>query len=133
MTTTTNGYDTRTVLVPMIESADVRADLDVWDTTIIDLDAALRDAASARAILDELAVTLDRIEATRVLDIAGPNAEVRKARLTLELADDPCYVAALARQRDARAALADADRRVIVAKERCRLLRSTLSLSSITE
>src|SRR5215211_1638430 len=113
--------------------AIVRADLDSWDSTIADLDAALRDAASARAAIDEAADATERIEAGKVLDIAGPNAEARKARLTLELADDARYLAALARQREARAALADADRRVIVARERCRLLRTALSLSIVAD
>ena len=54
--------------------------------------------------------------------------EERKARLVLTLADDPRHQRATLAQRDARRCLLDAERRAQVAKERCRLLRASLTL-----
>jgi hypothetical protein len=73
---------------------------------------------------------MERIEAGLMLTIEGSNAETRKARLTLALADDARYEAARGQVAAARQALADADRRVLVTRERCRLLRATLALVS---
>jgi hypothetical protein len=122
--TTTN---TRNGTAPVIEAADHRADLDGWDDQIAAMDAALRDTATARREIDELSTQLERIEASKVLSVEGRNAEERKARLTLELADDARYCGVLADLRTARERLADADRRVLVGRERCRLLRAALS------
>ena len=65
-----------------------------------------------------------------ITDLAatGNNAEARKAALTLMLADDPSYQGLIAQSRAARQRLAEAERRVIVLKERCRLLRSAVAL-----
>jgi hypothetical protein len=115
--------------IPAIESPDRVADLDAWEDRIAAMDAALRDAAGARREIDELAALLERIEASKVLAVEGRNAEERKARLTLELADDARYGGALADLRSARERLADADRRVLVSRERCRLLRAALALT----
>jgi hypothetical protein len=113
------------VLMPQ---ADASAELDAWGTAIADLDAAMADLAGARTEIEALSNVLDRMEASKVLSIEGPNAEARKARLTLELADDGRYQSALADLRRARERVADADRRVAVARERCRLLRAALML-----
>lgn len=113
------------VLMPQ---TDAHAELEAWQTAIADLDTALADLTGARAEIEALSGMLDRLEASKVLTVEGPNAEARKARLTLELADDVRYQAALADLRRARERLADADRRVAVAKERCRLLRAALML-----
>ena len=127
MTTMTAIDPVRTI--PAIEAADVRADLDAWEDRIAAMDTALRDVAGARREIDELSTLLDRIEASAVLRVEGPNAEARKARLTLELADDARYCGVLADLRAARERLADADRRVLVSRERCRLLRAALAVS----
>jgi len=111
------------VLMPQ---TDARAELDAWSTAIADLDAAMADLAGSRTEIEALSNLLDRIEASKVLSIEGPNAEARKARLTLELADDARYQGTLADLRRARERLADADRRVAIARERCRLLRAAL-------
>ena len=113
------------VLMPQ---TDARAELEAWQGAIADLDAALVDLTAARTEIEAQSNLLDRIEAGRVLSIEGPNAEARKARLTLELADDARYQAHLRALREARERLADADRRVAVARERCRLLRAALTL-----
>jgi hypothetical protein len=127
MTTMTTTEPVRTI--PAIETADRTADLDAWEDQIAAMDAAMRDAAGARREIDELATHLERIEASKVLSVEGKNAEERKARLTLELADDARYAGALADLRVARERLADADRRVLVSRERCRLLRAALAVS----
>jgi hypothetical protein len=69
------------------------ADFDQWDTTIGELSAALADVAAARARIEAESEVLERIEAGHVLDITGGNAEERKARLTLALADDARHTA----------------------------------------
>ena len=112
---------------------DPRSDLDLWDDAIIDLDIALQDAAHARAIIDRESTALDRIEASHVLGIEGGNAETRRARLTLVLADDARYQVHQERLREARMQLMDAERRVTVAKERCRLLRTSIALTANDE
>jgi hypothetical protein len=127
MTTTLNGT-TATPALPTIEPYDPRAELDAWEDGIAAMDAAMRDAAGARREIDELSTLLERLEASKVLTVEGKNAEERKARLTLELADDARYRGALADLRAARERLADADRRVLVSRERCRLLRAALAL-----
>jgi hypothetical protein len=128
MTTMTTTEPVRSI--PAIEVAGCRADLDAWEDCIVAMDAAMRDAATARREIDELSTTLERIEASKVLTVEGRNAEERKARLTLELADDARYCGVLADVRAARERLADADRRVLVSRERCRLLRSALALGA---
>jgi hypothetical protein len=110
------------------QQMDARAELQAWEAAITDLDQALADLAGARAMIDTESAMLDRLEASKVLSIEGPNAEARKARLTLELVDDARYQAHLLSLRQARERLADADRRVAVAKERCRLLRAALAV-----
>jgi hypothetical protein len=108
---------------------DARQYLEGWEDAISLLDGALRDVTAARAAIELESQTLERLEASRVLTIEGGNAETRKARLTLELADDTRYQAHLANLRAARERLADADRRVAIQRERCRLLRATLALN----
>jgi hypothetical protein len=108
---------------------DPRQHLEAWQDAIALLDEAMRDLTAARAAIEADAQTLERLEASRVLTIEGGNAETRKARLTLELADDARYQAHLGNLRAARERLADADRRVAIQRERCRLLRATLALN----
>ncbi len=111
-----------------MQQPDRRAELEAWQTAIGDLDGALVDLTAARTEIEAQSNLLDRIEASKVLTIEGGNAETRKARLTLELADDARYQSHLNGLRIARERLADADRRVAVAKERCRLLRAALTV-----
>jgi len=111
-----------------MQQPDARAELDAWQAAIVDLDQALIDLTAARIEIEAQSNVLDRVEAGKVLSIEGPNAEARKARLTLELADDARYQTHVEGLRRARERLADADRRVAVAKERCRLLRAALML-----
>ncbi len=111
-----------------MQQPDPRAELEAWQTAIGDLDRALVDLTAARTEIEAHSNLLDRIEASKVLTIEGGNAETRKARLTLELADDARYQSHLNGLRIARERLADADRRVAVAKERCRLLRAALTV-----
>lgn len=115
-----------------IDAYDPSADLDAWDSAIADLSAALHEAASARMTLDETALVMERIEASHILDIDGGNAERRKARLTLALADDGRYQDARSRHQEARHSLLDAERHITVSKERCRLLRVSLELLTHT-
>ena len=111
---------------PTIEHTDRRADLDAWEDAISDLDAALADAARIRASIDTLTLCLERAEAMAVLRTEGPNAEARRARLTLELADDAQYSRTLAERSQCRLDLAHAERHATIARERCRLLRAAL-------
>ena len=104
------------------------ADFAAWTEQITALDAALTDAATARATIDAECLTLERLEASAVLRIEGGNAETRKARLTLALADDARHEAHRQRLTAARHCLMDAERRVQVSRERCRLLRVSLGL-----
>jgi hypothetical protein len=124
----TNGLQLAGLVFMPQQQPDGRAELQAWEAAITDLDQALSDLAGARAMIDAESMLLDRLEASKVLSIEGPNAEARKARLTLELADDARYQSHLASLRQARERLADADRRVAVAKERCRLLRAALAV-----
>lgn len=124
----TNGLQLAGLVFMPQQQADARAELHAWESAIADLDQALADLAGSRAMIDAESGMLDRLEAGKVLSIEGPNAEARKARLTLELADDARYQSHLASLRQARERLADADRRVAVAKERCRLLRAALAV-----
>ncbi len=107
---------------------DPREYLETWEHSIGVLDQALADATAARAAIDIETALLDRIEASTMLTIEGGNAETRKARLTLALADDAGYQAHLGALKAARERQADADRRIAIARERCRLLRATLAL-----
>jgi hypothetical protein len=123
-TTGGNGGAKRAIWF-MAHDANARAaDFDLWDTTIAELSAALAHAAAACARIEAESEVLVRIEAGHVLDITGGNAEERKARLTLALADDARHSAQTTALREARGQLADADRRIQVARERCRLLRA---------
>lgn len=116
-----------------IEPRDPRTDLDAWDDLIVELDQALRDASAARLAIDQEETTLERIEAGHISTIEGGNAETRKARLTLALADDARYQSHLQSLTEARRKAFDADRRVTVTKERCRLMRTSLSVSALAD
>ena len=122
----TNGLTLAGLLY--VQQPDPRINLEAWQDAIAALDLALADAAAARAAIDAETLPLERIEASTVLTIEGGNAETRKARLTLALADDARYQTHLAALRAARERLLDAERRVAVAKERCRLLRASLAM-----
>lgn len=111
-------------------AADPRADLAAYDAAITALDAAYADAARARADAEAAALSMERIEASHVLAIDGGNAETRRARLTLALADDGRHRDAHRRHQEARGRLADAERRLQVGRERCRLLRAALALAA---
>jgi hypothetical protein len=113
-----------------IEVYDPVADLDRWDGMICELNIALRDAAGARLALDAEALALERLEAGAALTVEGRNEGERKARLVLMLADDTRYQAHLAAHQDARRALLDAERRAEVCRQRCRLLRVSLTLTT---
>ena len=95
----------------MLTTTTDHSDLDAWTEQIAALDAALTDAAAARATIDAETVTLERLEAGIMLGIEGGNAETRKARLTLALADDAGYETCRQRLAEARQALWDAERR----------------------
>jgi len=111
-----------------VQQTDARAELEAWREAIGALDVALADLAGARASIEAESQMLERIEASKVLTIEGANAETRKAKLTLELADDARYELTAKALRAARARLADADRRVTIERERCRLLRAALTV-----
>jgi hypothetical protein len=116
--------------VVTIETYNRQAEIDLWDDAIATLDQALADAASSRVAIESEQQTIERLEAGHVLTIEGGNAETRKARLTLALADDGRYQVHHQRLWEARQRLMDAERRVMVAKERCRLLRTSLLLQT---
>ena len=127
MTTMITSAPVRTI--PALEAADRRGDLGAWDDCIGAMDVASRDGVGARREVDELGTILERIEASTVLRIEGPNADARKARLTSERADDARYCGVLADLRASRVWPADADRRVLVGRECCRLLRAARARS----
>ena len=129
MTTTNGRVNAAISAVPAIERHDPRADLDAWDSAIADLDAAYTTAAQARLALERHQRHLEAIEASVALGIEGKNAEERRARLVLALNDDPRHLAAVRAIDEHRAQLLDAERRVQVTKERCRLMRAALALS----
>lgn len=124
MTPANNGMALTGVLY--LQPPTAHHNIEAWEEAIAVLDAAIADMSRARAEIDSEGDTLDRIEASTVLTIEGSNAEIRKARLTLALADDARYQAHLQLQRAARERLADAERRMVVARERCRLLRAAM-------
>jgi uncharacterized membrane protein YdfJ with MMPL/SSD domain len=129
----TNGYHTTAPTVPTIPVIPVEpmpglADLDAWEDAIAELDAAMRDAADARLSIDRLHRKLEALEAGHILTIEGGNAEQRKARLTLALNDDAGHLRTVQAIDACRARLLEAERRVHVGTERCRLLRAALAL-----
>lgn len=109
--------------------AAVRDELQAWQAAIDGLDVALDGVVMARADISRLAEALDAMEANAVLAVTASNAEARKAAVTLALADDASYQELAAQARDARQRLAEAERRVVVLKERCRLLRAGAALT----
>ncbi|MBI2760400.1 MAG: hypothetical protein HYX51_03110 [Chloroflexi bacterium] len=101
-----------------------------YERQITDLDQALRDAAAARQALELDGDQLSYIEAETTLHVDGRNEAERRAKLVIELQENPDYQAALASRRTNRERLADADRRVTIATERCRMLRGALAVGS---
>lgn len=114
--------------VLLVPQPDAAAELEAWQDAITALDQGLADVMAARAAIDAETLALEQIEAATMLTIEGNNAETRKAKLTLALAEDARYQVRLDGLRAARERLGDADRRVTIAKERCRLLRASLAL-----
>jgi hypothetical protein len=110
-------------IAPTIEAPDAAADLDQYEDGISALGAALTAITYSRGLVEDAALTLERIEAGHVIDIEGGNADTRKARLTPELADDARYEAARKVHREARETLATAERAAELSRQRLRLLR----------
>ncbi len=129
--THTNGHtpDPHRIIVETWHHDTALADLDAWDDAITALDAALTDVAHARHAAQDAEGQMAVIEARTTLATNGANAETRKAAVALVLAGDGIYRQAATRAREARLRLTDAERRAIVAKERCRLLRVALALA----
>ena len=123
---TTNGA--RLMPVLRIEAHDPRMTLDELDDCITSLDGALADAASARLAIEQLQRELERIEASVLLTVNGANADQRRAKLVLTLADDPEHQHIIAQIDATRARLLTAERRVAVVKARSRLLHAALTL-----
>lgn len=119
-----NGTADSTIIT--IEQQNIGCELDAWDDAIRAFDEALMAVYLAKLEIEEEQVILDRIEASYVLRIEGGNAETRKARLTLDLADDDRYEAHRKALLQAREQLWRAERKVVITKERCRLLRATV-------
>jgi hypothetical protein len=69
-------------------------------------------------------------EANAVLAPTDSNAEARKAGVTLALAENASYGELAGQARDARQRLAEAERRVVVLREQCRLLRAGAALAA---
>ena len=110
--------------------ADARTALAEWEREIKRLDVALRDAATARETITTQESNKAYLEAELLFKIEGRNAEARKARLMLALPDDGAWCYADRDVNEARERLADAERRITVSKERCRLLRAAVALHS---
>lgn len=126
-TTLNNTRDPRinSVVITGCDSGEI---LSQYRGVIADLDDALAAAAAARLAIDRLHRSLEHIESSVVLTIEGGNAETRKAKLTLALADTPRHEQTVAAIDTERTRLLDAERRATVAKERARLLRAVLAL-----
>jgi len=120
---------TNTEAVTIQHAATIMADLDLWDDAINALDGALSAAAEARGEISRVSDEQELIQARAVLDTTGSNAEARKAATTLALADDPTYQGLVSVNRAARARLAEAERPIVILKERCRLLRSSAAFA----
>ena len=105
-------------------------ELDCWDSSILDLNLAIADAAVARDRLAEATRQMDIEEARETLGATGPNAEARRAAVLLTLHERvPAYQSLVKQAREQRLKLADAERRVTISKERCRLLREAVRLA----
>ena len=116
----------QTVTPPMW--ADPRTALAEWEREIKRLDVALRDAATARERISVHEEHKALAEAELVLKTDGRNAEERKARVQVALLEDDIWPGADVAEREARERLADAERRIALSKERCRLLRAAVAL-----
>ena len=101
--------------------------LDELDSLIAELDAALGDHNAGRTVVADAELELSIIEASLTLTTEGRNEAERKARLVLALREDGGYQALAAAAREARATIHQAERRLTVVKERCRLVRAALA------
>ena len=102
--------------------------LDELDDLIAALDATLADQAAARLAIADAEAEQAIIEASLMLATEGRNETERKARLALALHANPGYQELCRVARDGRATLFACDRRTVVIKERCRLVRAALAL-----
>ena len=110
--------------------ASLRIVLEEWQETIDRLDDALRLAAAAR---QAIALNEDHkalAEAELTLKVEGKNELERTARLRLALLDDDVWPKADVALQEAREQLADAERRIQISRERCRLLHAAVALHS---
>ena len=128
----TNGAHppVRALCPPPLPREVALAELDAWDTALADLDQALRDAATARRDLAAATTQAEVLEASALLTVEGKNEAERKARLVLALRESAAYQLATADAQEARERLADAERRIVTRKERCRLLRAAVLLAA---
>jgi hypothetical protein len=105
----------------------ITADFDTWDDLIQVLSDAMWSMARTKLLIEEEQAAIERIEASHILRVEGPNAEARKASLTLELADDAAYAAHLRTLRQAKERLMGDERVIATTKERCRLIRAAIA------
>ena len=113
---------------PLAGPALALDELDAWDSEIAALDQAMRDAQEARELVAWVTRAMDTIEAQMALAVEGRNEGERKHRLTLALDAHEPYQGAVLDLQEARQRLADAERRIAVSKERCRLLQTAITL-----
>ena len=111
----------------------VQCELDDWDSAIAALDAALADAAAARSDVADAEREADLLEARTLLGITGSNESMRKAALAVTLSESIAYQDITTEARAARERLADAERCVVILKERCRLHRSAVATALGTQ
>jgi hypothetical protein len=116
--------------VPMIAALHDRgaALLDELDTLITELAAIVAEQGAARAVLADTESELAVIEASLSLSIEGRNEQERKARLVLALHEDAGFQELTRIVREARASIHQTEGRMLVTKERCRLVRAALEL-----
>lgn len=130
VTASRDGSALASIPVISVEPASGLATLDEYDSAIAALDAALRDAEAARRRLDRARREMDILEARHIVNgVTGRNDAERKARLLLALLDDDEYRDADERAREATEDQRVGERRVTVAKERCRLMRAALAVT----
>lgn len=99
-----------------------------WRNAISRLEVALADYNQHKDFLLNATEELELLEARVVLTTEGRNEGERRSKVVLALNDSPEYQRAFERRQADQGAIWDAERRIEIAKQQCRLAATTLAL-----
>jgi hypothetical protein len=102
--------------------------LDEFDDLVKLIESAMLDQEAARVVVMDTDSEMELMHASATLSVEGSNEAVRRAAVVVQLRNSAEYQTYQRANREARAALHTAERRLAVSKLRLTLVKSALML-----